>query len=249
MEKEFSLQSIGVVESCYKEKFGIPRQPGLVTSARGVLRLFPPYCQPEVVRGLEGFSHIWLVFLFHQAMQTPWKPTVRPPRLGGNERLGVFATRSMFRPNPVGLSVVRLDEIRCQTNSIELWLSGLDLVDGTPVVDIKPYIAYADAITDGDSGFATAPPLEQYPVRFSAVARGQCDQKSAQWQIDILRLITQVLEQDPRPAYRSGRVDDRHYGLALYDFDVRWRIDEQGVEVLELVERAEVLAAGSSKNR
>ena len=236
MDTTVNLQPIGTIASCFKQKFGTPRQPGLVTAAQGRLRLLPAFSDAEVVRGLEGFSHIWLIFLFHQTLGTQWKPTVRPPRLGGNDRLGVFATRSMFRPNPLGLSVVRLEGIQQTGGCVELLLSGLDLVDGTPVVDIKPYLGYADAIMDAQSGFAATAPEPQYTVNFSPKAADQCRMKSVQWGADIASLLSQILEQDPRPAYRSGREDSRHYGLLLYDFDVRWCVSLSGIEVLELVD-------------
>ncbi|MGL5501543.1 MAG: tRNA (N6-threonylcarbamoyladenosine(37)-N6)-methyltransferase TrmO, partial [Plesiomonas shigelloides] len=130
-----TLTPIGVIQSPYKEKFAVPRQPGLVQDGNGELRLLPPYNQPGAVRGLEQFSHIWLVFVFHQTQEQGWRPTVRPPRLGGNERLGVFATRSTFRPNPIGLSKVELRGIKVHGGEVYLELGSLDLVDGTPILD------------------------------------------------------------------------------------------------------------------
>ena len=150
----FAFTPIGYVHSPYKEKFGIPRQPGLVTAAQATLRLVAPFDQPESVRGLEGFSHVWLIFVFHGTAAQGWKPTVRPPRLGGNARLGVFATRSTFRPNPIGLSVAQIVDIDAQHGQVSLTLSGCDLLDGTPILDIKPYLAYADALHQARSGFA-----------------------------------------------------------------------------------------------
>ena len=138
------LTPIGTIESCFKEKFGVPRQPGLAPAARASLILQPPYNRPEALAGLEAFSHIWLVYLFHAIEKGKWKPTVRPPRLGGNRRTGVFATRSNFRPNPIGLSAVKLENIVTRGPDIRLELSGVDLLDGTPVLDIKPYIDGVD---------------------------------------------------------------------------------------------------------
>ena len=135
----FQFEQIGVIRSPYKEKFAVPRQPGLVKSANGELHLIAPYNQADAVRGLEAFSHLWILFVFHQTMEGGWRPTVRPPRLGGNARMGVFATRSTFRPNPIGMSLVELKEVVCHKDSVILKLGSLDLVDGTPVVDIKPY--------------------------------------------------------------------------------------------------------------
>lgn len=226
---------IGTISSPYKEKFGIPRQPGLVTAARATLTLLPPYNQPESVRGLEGFSHIWIIFVFHATQQQGWKPTVRPPRLGGNTRMGVFATRSTFRPNPIGLTVAELCGIQVQGCRIALELQGVDLLDGTPVLDIKPYLPYADALPAARAGFAPEAPAAPLAVSFSAQAEPQCRQKQLQWQTDIRRLIVQILAQDPRPSYQHGQQQDgRVYAMRLYDFDLRWHYTADGIEVLEL---------------
>jgi tRNA-Thr(GGU) m(6)t(6)A37 methyltransferase TsaA len=227
---------IGTISSPYKEKFGIPRQPGLVTAARSTLTLLPPYNQPETVRGLEGFSHVWLIFVFHGTQAQGWKPTVRPPRLGGNARLGVFATRSTFRPNPIGLSVAELCDITIQGNHITLELAGADLLDGTPILDIKPYLPYADALTHASAGFAPDAPSPQQTVVFSAKASLQCAQKQAQYQTDVRLLIEQILSQDPRPSYQHGQQAGRVYAMRLYDFDLRWHYPASGIEVLELAD-------------
>lgn len=225
---------IGLITSPYKEKFGIPRQPGLVTEARATLTLLPPYNLPETVRGLEGFSHLWLIFVFHGTQGQGWKPTVRPPRLGGNARLGVFATRSTFRPNPLGLSVVELCGIEVQGANVTLQLAGTDLLDGTPVLDIKPYLPYADALPHARGGFATDAPDIQRAVTFSVQALAQCAQKSIALGVDVQRLVIQVLQQDPRPAYRATEGAGRVYAMRLYDFDLRWHYTPAGIEVLEL---------------
>jgi tRNA-Thr(GGU) m(6)t(6)A37 methyltransferase TsaA len=153
-DAQFSLSPIGTIHSCYGEKFGIPRQPGLVKSATATLELLPPYNSPDALRGLDGFSHLWVIFLFHQSTRNQWKATVRPPRLGGNERVGVFASRSNFRPNPIGLSVVELLTVE----GTQLHLGGGDFLDGTPVLDIKPYLPYADCIPSATGAFATRTP-------------------------------------------------------------------------------------------
>ncbi|MEZ5449672.1 MAG: tRNA (N6-threonylcarbamoyladenosine(37)-N6)-methyltransferase TrmO [Thiolinea sp.] len=199
----YQLQAIAHIHSCYREKFGIPRQPGLVTAAEASLRFAPGFNQPDLVRGLEQFSHVWLIFVFHATAEAAWRPTVRPPRLGGNQRLGVLATRSMFRPNPLGLSVAELREIRYQDGQLELRLGGVDLLDGTPVLDIKPYLPYAERLESATAGFAMAEP-ERRPVVFAAQALQQCAAKQLQWQTDIRLLIEQILAQDPRPAYHQG---------------------------------------------
>ena len=195
--------------------------------------MLPPYNQPEAVRGLEAFSHLWVLFVFHQTMAGGWRPTVRPPRLGGNARMGVFATRSTFRPNPLGMSLVELKGIRCEKQQVILQLGSLDLVDGTPVVDIKPYLPFAEALPNARAGFAQAAPEANMPVRFSLHAQQQLQQQSRHFP-HLERFIRDVLAQDPRPAYRKGETEDREYAAWLLDFNVRWRIDAEGTEVVAL---------------
>jgi len=229
---EFAFAQIGVIHSPWKEKFAVPRQPGLVQDGGGELHLQPPYNQPETVRGLEAFSHLWLLFVFHQTMAGGWRPTVRPPRLGGNARMGVFATRSTFRPNPIGMSLVELQGIRIEKQQVILQLGSLDLVDGTPVVDIKPYLPFAEALPHARAGFAQAAPAADMPVRFSALAQQQLNQQSRY--PNLARFIREVLAQDPRPAYRQGETQEREYAAWLMDFNVRWRIDDAGTEVIAI---------------
>lgn len=223
LEAPYALHPVGRIASDYPDKFGIPRQPGLAAEARAVLHLLPPYDDPLAVRGLEHVSHLWLTFVFHRSPER-WTPLVRPPRLGGNTRLGVFATRSTHRPNRLGLSLVELAGIETE-GGVRLLLRGHDLVDGTPVVDIKPYLPWAEAHPHADAGFAPAPP-PQHPVRFTPGAEANL---SARDDGDSLRrLITQVLAQDPRPAYRRG-AENRLYGVALRDVDVRFQaVDSDG---------------------
>ncbi|MFV9669255.1 tRNA (N6-threonylcarbamoyladenosine(37)-N6)-methyltransferase TrmO [Pantoea sp. ARC607] len=229
---EFAFAQIGVIRSPWKEKFAVPRQPGLVQDGVGELHLQAPYNQPEAVRGLEDFSHLWLLFVFHQTMAGGWRPTVRPPRLGGNARMGVFATRSTFRPNPIGMSLVELKGIRMEKQQVILQLGSLDLVDGTPVVDIKPYLPFAEAVPDARAGFAPNAPAADMPVRFSARAQEQLQQQSRY--PHLARFIREVLAQDPRPAYRQGETLDREYAAWLMDFNVRWRVDDAGTEVIAI---------------
>ncbi|WP_034949576.1 tRNA (N6-threonylcarbamoyladenosine(37)-N6)-methyltransferase TrmO [Erwinia oleae] len=232
----FSFQKIGTVHSPWKEKFAVPRQPGLIEDGGGELHLHAPYNQPEAVRGLESFSHLWLLFVFHQTMAGGWRPTVRPPRLGGNARMGVFATRSTFRPNPIGMSLVELTGIRSEKGSVVLELGSLDLVDGTPVVDIKPYLPFAESIPDARAGFAQQAPAATMPVSFSSQA-GQQIAAYAQYYPHLARFIAQVLAQDPRPAYRQGEEPDREYAAWLLDFNVRWRVNASGTEVIAVDRR------------
>ena len=149
-----TLQPVAIIHTPYREKFSVPRQPNLVADGTGVLELLPPYNQPEAVRGLEQFSHLWLIFQFDQVPTGKWSPTVRPPRLGGNQRIGVFASRATHRPNPLGLSKVELRQVECANGKVLLHLGSVDLVDGTSIFDIKPYLAYADSEPNAQSGFA-----------------------------------------------------------------------------------------------
>ena len=230
----FEFSPIGVIHSCFKQKFGIPRQPGLVTGAQATLELLPPYDCAEAIVELEGFSHLWIVFVFHQAMRDDWSPTVRPPRLGGNRRVGVFASRSPFRPNPIGLSAVRLDGIVVQDGKRLLKLSGIDLLDGTPVLDIKPYLPYGDAIVDARAGYAPGAPAAPLQVSFSSEAEAQIG--AAEQEYPGLRtLIEQVLAADPRPAYQSGQSRKKQFGMRLWDYDVRWEMMDDGLLVTGLV--------------
>lgn len=229
---KYEFEPIGIIHSPYKEKFGIPRQPGLIKEARAELVLSAPYNRPEAVVGLEGYSHIWIQFVFHQAMRSEWQPTVRPPRLGGNRRVGVFASRSPFRPNPIGLSVVRLERVRCERGEVILDLSGIDLLDGTPVLDIKPYVRYVDSIPDADSGFAPVAPEVQFKVLFSELAQQQVRERAGSE--GLADFITHLLETDPRPAYSGESLPGRVYGIRLYDFDLRWEIIGDVINVIEL---------------
>lgn len=220
---DINLQPIGILHSPYREKFIVPRQPGLVKSISAELELLPPCNRPEAVRELEQFSHLWLIFLFHQTMQQNWQPTVRPPRLGGNQRVGVFASRSPFRPNPIGLSAVELTAIRQTDKGPVLELKGVDLVDGTPILDIKPYIPYTDAIGKASGGFAEHAPAATMPVNFSDQALQQLDALRGKHP-HLQQMIVELLAIDPRPAYRRNQQDDKEYGALLYDYNVRWKI-------------------------
>jgi len=216
------LKPIGILHAPFKEKFAVPRQAGLVMSIEAQLKLFAEFSQGETLRGLEDFSHIWLIFAFHQNQERGWHPTVRPPRLGGNRRVGVFASRSPFRPNPLGLSAVALTRIEPRPKGAILHLRGTDLVDGTPVYDIKPYLPYSDALPDAQGAFAPQRPARR-EVCFSPTA-----------EIDLLhhkehyphlrQLITDVLAQDPRPAYRSRQRDEHSYAVRIYDIELRWEV-------------------------
>ena len=231
---EYSLQPIGIVHSCFKEKFGIPRQPGLVPEAEASLELLPPWDRDEALRGIEAFSHLWIVFCFHAANPRQCKPTVRPPRLGGNQRIGVFASRSPFRPNPIGLSAVELAGVERRAGRLLLQLRGVDLLDGTPVLDIKPYVPYADSIADAQGGFAAQAPANELWVSFSASAESLLETLGNREAMRLKRLIIQVLQQDPRPAYLDDRQQRREFGMRLLDCNIRWTMDGGSAVVLKI---------------
>ncbi len=218
---EFTFPAIGIIHSCFKEKFGIPRQPGLAPLATAELELLAPYNDPNAFEGLEGCSHIWVQFVFHENRRSEWKPKIKPPRLGGNKSLGVFATRSPTRPAPIGLSVVKLDGIIEREGKLLLQLSGIDLLDGTPVVDIKPYIPYVDLVPAAINSFADAAP-QLIPVQFSDQTTAFCSDYHQKTQTDLTGLIRQILQQDPRPQYQQPE-PERIYGMNLLDLNVRWQ--------------------------
>ncbi|MBL4277817.1 tRNA (N6-threonylcarbamoyladenosine(37)-N6)-methyltransferase TrmO [Vibrio fluvialis] len=223
-----TIEPIAVIESPYKEKFAVPRQPRLVPSATARVKLLGESNCPEAVRGIEQFSHLWLLFLFDQNLQAGWKPTVRPPRLGGNERIGVLASRSTFRPNGIGMSAVELRGVSKQGDQIYLDLGSVDLVDGTPIIDIKPYIPYSDSIADAQGGYAEAEP-EQAEVTFSAAAL-ETLQRLPDGQVQQA-VIGEVLAQDPRPAYKKNKPDIKEYAVNLYDLNVKFMVNGNLVTV------------------
>lgn len=223
-----TIEPIAVIESPYKEKFAVPRQPRLVPSATARVKLLGESNCPEAVRGIEQFSHLWLLFLFDQNLQAGWKPTVRPPRLGGNERIGVLASRSTFRPNGIGMSAVELRGVSKQGDQIYLDLGSVDLVDGTPIIDIKPYIPYSDSIADAQGGYAEAEP-EQTEVAFSAAAL-ETLQRLPDGQVQQA-VIGEVLAQDPRPAYKKNKADMKEYAVNLYDLNVKFMVNGNLVTV------------------
>ena len=198
------------------EKFGVPRQSGLVPQLRGTIVFEPAYRNPDALRGLEGFSHLWLIFQFHQAVREGWSPTVRPPRLGGNPRMGVFATRSPFRPNPIALSCVKLAGIRQTAEGPVLRVRGADLVNGTPILDIKPYIPYADSHPDALGGFAAVPAGETLSVSIPPALLAQVPAERQE-------ALRGVLAQDPRPHYQKD--PQRVYGFSFAGFEVRFTVD------------------------
>lgn len=227
---QHTVSPVGIVRSCFKEKFAIPRQPQLAPAARGVLEMLPPFDQGDAVAGLEQVSHVWLLFLFHQALEDKPRLKVRPPRLGGNKSMGVFATRATHRPNGIGQSVVRLEGVEPG----RLLLSGIDLLDGTPVLDIKPYVPYADSIAGASNLMASEAP-EAIAVQWADSALPQAHEHALRLGEPLVELIEQCLAQDPRPAYQVPPVE-RVYGVKFWDVQVRWHYPQPDViRVLEVV--------------
>ncbi len=220
------LKIIAHIHSDFSEKFGIPRQSGLVEELKAAIVFEPEFRNPDALRGLEGFSHLWLIWQFSKAVRQGWSPTVRPPRLGGNERMGVFATRSPFRPNPIGLSCVRLEgvELHSELGPV-IHVAGADLMDGTPIYDIKPYLPYADCKPDAVGGFASAPKEATLRVSCSEelLTRLPADRRDA---------LLAVLAQDPRPTYQND--PERVYGMGFAGCNVRFRVEGDVLTVMEI---------------
>lgn len=227
----YSIEPIGFVESPYKEKFAVPRQPRLVTAATSRVRLCGAINCLEAVRGIEQFSHVWLLFLFDQNLEAGWKPTVRPPRLGGNERVGVLASRSTFRPNGIGMSAVELKGVTQQGDQIYLELGNVDLVDQTPIVDIKPYIPYSDSVAGALGGYAELEP-ETAQVIFSEQAKAALAKRKEGMMES--KVIEQVLAQDPRPAYKKNKADNKEYAVNLFDLNVKFTVEGNFVTVTSI---------------
>lgn len=234
----FSIEPVGIIHSCFSDKFGVPRQSRLVASACARLQLLPPYNRPEVCAGLEGYSHVWISFVFHHCLGQRARLSVRPPRLGGNRRVGVFASRATHRPNPIGLSVVALAGVERGEGGVSLLLRGVDLVNGTPVLDIKPYLATEDAVAGARADYAAEPPEARFQVRFSVLAQRQCRRYAAAYP-DLPELIEAVLSLDPRPAYHAGRRGAKPYVVTLYGLDVRWSVVAEHIIEVDAIEPAE----------
>ena len=221
-----NIKPIAHIQTDFPTKFGIPRQSGIIESLKGRIVFEPEYRNVEAVRGLEEFSHIWLLWEFSEAVHEGWSPTVRPPRLGGNVRKGVFATRSPFRPNPIGLSSVKLDKVEIDPKlGPVLHVSGADLMDGTPLYDIKPYIAYTDSHPDAVSGFATKPAEYLLEVDFPEELLQKVPENQR-------KSLIEVLAHDPRPQYHDD--PERVYGMAFGGMEVKFKVAQQKLTVLEI---------------
>ncbi len=222
------MKIIGHIETDFKEKFGIPRQSGIVEETVGKIVFEKKYQVPEAFRGLEDFSHIWILWKFSKAEREEWSPTVRPPLLGGNKRMGVFSTRSPFRPNPIGLSSVRLDKVEyTKDRGPVLWVRGADLLDGTPIYDIKPYLAYADSHPDAVGGFTEN--LEERKLQVKVLCK-EFNSLLKDKQAEIVK----ILEQDPTPSYKK---DGEEYGMHYGEYEIRFYIKEKVLYIVKITDK------------
>ena len=218
MENTLTLRPIAHIKTDFKEKFGIPRQSGRAPSLTAELIFEPEFRNPDALREIEGFSHLWLIFDFSLAHREQWCPTVRPPRLGGNTRVGVFASRSPFRPNPLGLSCVQLLRVeKREKEGCVLILSGADLLDGTPVYDVKPYLPFADCKIDATGGYASAHERDGLQVIFPAELQAKIPENKRAGLIECL-------SDDPRPSYQDE--PERIYGMAFADFEIKFKVEK-----------------------
>jgi tRNA-Thr(GGU) m(6)t(6)A37 methyltransferase TsaA len=225
-DEKLELRVIAHIHNDYTGKFGIPRQSGLVPDAPSSIIFTPTYRNPDALRGIEEFSHLWLVWEFSENLRANWSATVRPPRLGGNITKGVFATRSPFRPNPLGLSLVKLERVQWEsTQGPILWIKGADLLNGTPLFDIKPYLPHIESVPEAKGGFATA--FKDYALQV------QCPPELlAKIPQDKQPILLQILAQDPRPGYEHD--EDRIYGLSFAEFNIRFQVQKDTVIVREI---------------
>lgn len=227
MEDKNYLETIAYIETDFPEKFGIPRQSGLVEELAGKIVFQPKFRSPDAVKGLEGFDYIWLLWEFQDTQRQNWSATVKPPRLGGNTPMGVFATRSPFRPNHIGLSSVRLDKIEYTKEGPVLYVSGIDLRDKTPIYDIKPYLPYVDSHPEAKGGFAKAAEGYELKVEFPKALLNQFPKEKQKG-------IIGVLKQDPRPSYHED--ENRQYGISYYGKDVHFTVKGDVLRVFEVVD-------------
>ena len=233
---EVKMPIIGYMKSPYREKFGIPRQPNLV-QVESYIEMVEPYNDLLAFEGIEEFSHLWLIWQFHenknQQDSPQFRPQVRPPRLGGNKKIGVFATRSMYRPSPMGLSVVQLKDVKKAGKSVRVYVTGSDLLDGTPILDIKPYIQYSDAVVDAQSGYAQEQPIRKQVVwSEQAFSQQQLFIQMKQLNQQTIDELEQILSLDPRPAYQKD--ETRVYGMLFADLNVKFTVNAEYVQIIEI---------------
>ena len=224
------MKIIARIYTDFKEKFGIPRQSGITDELLGRIVFEPEYRVPESLRGIEGYSHLWIIWEFSEAKRETWSPTVRPPRLGGNKRMGVFATRSPYRPNPIGLSSVRLVVAEnTENDGLVLLVAGADILSGTPIYDIKPYLAYTDSHPDALGGFSD-------PVREYALKVEIDDVLLSRVPENKRKSLVAVLSHDPRPSYQED--SEREYGMTFSDFEIMFKVSENTLTVTDIKKKA-----------
>ena len=230
---EISFKVIARVKSDFHDKFGIPRQSGLLKSLRSTVVFEPEFRNADALRGLEGFSHLWLLWIFSENVRDSWKPTVRPPRLGGNTRLGVFATRSSFRPNPLAMSCVKIERVNLVGEGApSITVSGADLMDGTPIVDIKPYLPYADSVPEATGGFAEAVRFKKLDVEFAEGVLAADINSAGAFPENKKAALIELLSEDPRPAYQKDA--DRIYGIRFAGFEIKFRVQGDRLTVVSI---------------
>lgn len=228
---EITFKVVARIKSDFHDKFGIPRQSGLLKNLRSTIVFEPDFRNVDALRGLEGFSHLWLLWIFSENVRDTWKPTVRPPRLGGNTRLGVFATRSSFRPNPIAMSCVKIEKINLAGEGAPtIEVSGADLMDGTPIVDVKPYLPYADSMPEATGGFAEAVRFKKLEVDFDVEAQAVLDE---QFPENKKAALVELLSEDPRPAYQ--RSADRIYGIRFAGFEIKFQVQGDHLTVVAIL--------------
>ena len=219
------MKVIARIYTDYKEKFGIPRQSG-ISNDRAKIIFEPEYSRAEAVRGLEGYSHLWLIWNFSEAERDTWSPTVRPPRLGGNRRVGVFATRSPFRPNPIGLSSVKLVSVDTEGDRVSLTVEGADMLSGTPIYDVKPYLPFTDSHPDAKGGFADEKLAYKLSVSFPDKLKSRLKDGEAE-------KITTILENDPRPSYQNDA--EREYGFKFAEYEIKFKVNQDELTVTNII--------------
>lgn len=239
---KFEFKPIGYMQSLFKDRFAVPRQPGLASQVPGIIKINSDPDLKTALRRLDEFSHLWIIFVFHEHGGKKWKPSIRPPRLGGSEKVGVLSSRSPHRPNPIGISAVKLEKINFDAkDGPEIHVSGIDLIDGTPVLDIKPYIPYADSLPEAHPGWASEE-IKKYPVNFSKQALSDLKKHDPKNTKNLKQLTVDILELDPRPAFQKRKfpVEDKKsltkkYGFDLLAYDVKYEITAEGFTVLEIL--------------
>ena len=223
--KNRKLKVIAYINTDFPEKFGIPRQSGLIPELKSEIVFEEEYRDPSALKGIEGFSHLWLLWDFSRVEDTSWRPTVRPPRLGGNKRMGVFATRSPFRPNPIGLSCVKLEEVKETEKGMVLVVSGADLMDKTPILDIKPYLPFTDCIPQAIGGFAEDVYADKLKVEIS-------NELKSVFPLEKLSSLIAVLKSDPRPAYQND--PQREYGFDFSGYSITFKVSGNILKVIKI---------------